>query len=115
MADKNTNYGNNGIRRDSMPVANLEAQKTAMANFLWMQYFNNYLLEQGLISEDIRNQYMRHVSCKVLVVLVNFSTHEASIRAPELIDLSQAELVIATVATSKIITFFYKFTQFFCH
>ena len=39
-----------------MPVANLEAQKTAMANFLWMQYFNNYLLEQGLISEDIRNQ-----------------------------------------------------------
>ena len=57
-----------------MPVANLEAQKTAMANFLWMQYFNNYLLEQGLISEDIRNQ----MSHKIQQRYGNFQRSPAS-------------------------------------
>ena len=61
MADKILNTGNTWIGRDFLPMTDQEKQicmkqKTAMANLLWMQYFNSVLYEKGLITEVERNR-----------------------------------------------------------
>lgn len=61
MADKILNTGNTWIGRDYLPMTDQEKQicmkqKTAMANLLWMQYFNKVLYNKGLITEVERNR-----------------------------------------------------------
>lgn len=61
MADKILNTGNNEIGREYLPMSDQEKQfcmkqKTAMANLLWMQYFNTILFDKGLITEIDRNR-----------------------------------------------------------
>ena len=61
MADKILNTGNTWIGRDYLPMTDQEKQicmkqKTAMANLLWMQYFNSVLYKKGHITEVERNR-----------------------------------------------------------
>lgn len=61
MADNQKIFGNPITGRENLPMTDHEkqecqAQKSAMASFIWMQYFNRTLYEQGLITEEERNR-----------------------------------------------------------
>ena len=61
MADKISNTATAWIGRNSLSLADQEEQtgmkqRTAMANLIWMQYFNRILFEKGLITDVERNR-----------------------------------------------------------
>ena len=59
MSAKNQKSGNTDKGRETM--ATIESQKQAMANLIWMQYFNQYLYEKGVITLDERNRMARKI------------------------------------------------------
>lgn len=44
--------------------ASLEQQKTALAEQLWLHYFNQTLYEKGMISERERNRLKNRIDCR---------------------------------------------------
>lgn len=42
----------------------LEAQKKAVAERLWLLYFNQYLFEQGAITESERNRMIHSINSR---------------------------------------------------
>lgn len=41
-----------------------EQQKTSLAERLWLSYFNQYLFENGMITESQRNKIKNKIECR---------------------------------------------------
>lgn len=41
-----------------------EQQKTSLAERLWLSYFNQYLFENGIITESQRNKMKNKIDCQ---------------------------------------------------